>query len=82
MDDYVIDVKGLWTQFGDNVVHRESICRVGAAKSCRLVGGSGSGKTTMLRQMIGSRTARARRSAQCSAFRCTAAMAAELRQPA
>jgi phospholipid/cholesterol/gamma-HCH transport system ATP-binding protein len=53
MDDCVIDIKGLWTQFGDNVVHRDIDLCVRRGEIMSLVGGSGSGKTTMLRQMIG-----------------------------
>lgn len=53
MEDCVIDIKGLWTQFGENVVHRNIDLCVRRAEIMSLVGGSGSGKTTMLRQMIG-----------------------------
>jgi phospholipid/cholesterol/gamma-HCH transport system ATP-binding protein len=53
MEDCVIEVKGLWTQFGDNVVHRNIDLCVRRGEIMSLVGGSGSGKTTMLRQMLG-----------------------------
>ncbi len=53
MEDCVVEVKGLWTQFGDNVVHRDIDLCVRHGEIMSLVGGSGSGKTTMLRQMIG-----------------------------
>ena len=53
MDDYIIEVKGLWTQFGVNVVHRNIDLNVRRGEIMSLVGGSGSGKTTMLRQMLG-----------------------------
>ncbi len=53
MEDCVIEVKGLWTQYGDNVVHRDIDLCVRRGEIMSLVGGSGSGKTTMLRQMLG-----------------------------
>jgi phospholipid/cholesterol/gamma-HCH transport system ATP-binding protein len=53
MEDCIIEVKGLWTQFGVNVVHRNIDLCVRRGEIMSLVGGSGSGKTTMLRQMLG-----------------------------
>ena len=41
----MIEIRGLWTTFGEVVVHRGEILSI--------VGGSGSGKTTLLRQMLG-----------------------------
>ncbi len=49
----IIEVDGLWTQFGDHVVHRDLNLRVQPGEVMSLVGGSGSGKTTLLRQMLG-----------------------------
>lgn len=49
----VIEVRGLWTQFGDLVVHRDLDLSVMPGEVVSLVGGSGSGKTTLLRQMLG-----------------------------
>jgi phospholipid/cholesterol/gamma-HCH transport system ATP-binding protein len=49
----IIEIRGLWTQFGDFVVHRGIDLDVRHGEILSLVGGSGSGKTTMLRQMLG-----------------------------
>jgi phospholipid/cholesterol/gamma-HCH transport system ATP-binding protein len=49
----IIDIRGLWTQFGDHVVHRDITLSVRRGEIMSLVGGSGSGKTTLLRQMLG-----------------------------
>ena len=53
MDDCIIDIRGLWTRFGGNVVHRDIDLCVHRGEVLSLVGGSGSGKTTLLRQMLG-----------------------------
>ncbi len=49
----VIEVEGLWTMFGEHVVHRDLTLGVAPGEVISLVGGSGSGKTTLLRQMMG-----------------------------
>jgi phospholipid/cholesterol/gamma-HCH transport system ATP-binding protein len=49
----VVQVEGLWTVFGDLVVHRDLDLSVVRGEVVSLVGGSGSGKTTLLRQMLG-----------------------------
>jgi phospholipid/cholesterol/gamma-HCH transport system ATP-binding protein len=49
----IIQVEGLWTQFGDHIVHRDLNLQVMPGEVVSLVGGSGSGKTTLMRQMLG-----------------------------
>jgi phospholipid/cholesterol/gamma-HCH transport system ATP-binding protein len=53
MPDSVIDIQGLWTQFGPVTVHQDLDLQVKRGDIVSLVGGSGSGKTTLLRQMLG-----------------------------
>jgi phospholipid/cholesterol/gamma-HCH transport system ATP-binding protein len=52
----VIEIRGLWTKFGDHIVHQGVDLTVKKGDILSLVGGSGSGKTTMLRQMLGLET--------------------------
>jgi phospholipid/cholesterol/gamma-HCH transport system ATP-binding protein len=49
----VIEIRGLWTQFGKQVVHRDLNLTVRRGEVLSLVGGSGSGKSTLLREMLG-----------------------------
>ncbi|MEO5573038.1 MAG: ATP-binding cassette domain-containing protein [Gammaproteobacteria bacterium] len=49
----IIEVEGLWTQYGDHVVHRDLDLCVQYGEVLALVGGSGSGKTTLLRHILG-----------------------------
>lgn len=49
----VIEVDHLWTAFRSTVIHRDISLSVFRGEVMGLVGGSGSGKTTMLRQMLG-----------------------------
>ena len=49
----VIEVAGLWTQFGDYIVHKDLNLTVMPGEVVSLVGGSGSGKTTLMRQILG-----------------------------
>jgi len=52
-EDCIVEVRGLWTKFGDAIVHRGIDLCVKRDEVLALVGGSGSGKTTLLRQMLG-----------------------------
>ncbi|HYD81162.1 MAG TPA: ATP-binding cassette domain-containing protein [Paucimonas sp.] len=49
----VIEIRDLWTQFGEVVVHRGLNLEVVPGEILSLVGGSGSGKTVLLRQALG-----------------------------
>src|SRR5574337_428798 len=65
-DTPVIEVQGLWSVFptpdgGQVVVHRDLDLTVRRGEVLALVGGSGTGKTVLLRQMLGlNRPARGR----------------------
>jgi len=49
----IIEVEGLYTRFGDLVVHQDVNLCIYHGEVLTLIGGSGSGKTTLLRQMLG-----------------------------
>ncbi len=51
--DCIIEIEGLHTSFGENLVHKDINLCVHHGEVLTLVGGSGSGKTTLLRQMLG-----------------------------
>ena len=51
--EVVIDVKGLRTQFGDNVIHENLDLAVRRNEILGVVGGSGSGKSVLMRAIIG-----------------------------
>ncbi|SFU75230.1 phospholipid/cholesterol/gamma-HCH transport system ATP-binding protein [Polaromonas sp. YR568] len=57
MSEPIVDIKKLWTVFqnGDkkSVVHKDLDLRVERGEVLSLVGGSGTGKTVLLRQMLG-----------------------------
>lgn len=49
----IIQIENLCTQFGDTVVHENVNLTINQGEIVSLVGGSGSGKTVLLRQMLG-----------------------------
>ncbi len=55
MSGPVIEVRGLWTRIGTQVIHRDIDLDVRGGEILTLIGGSGSGKTTLLRTLIGLR---------------------------
>lgn len=52
-DNTAIELSGISTRFGKNVVHEELELTIERGEMVSLVGGSGSGKTTLLRHIIG-----------------------------
>ena len=55
-DNCIIEVEGLYTRFGNHVVHENIGLCVQRGEVLTLVGGSGSGKTVLMRQMLGLET--------------------------
>jgi phospholipid/cholesterol/gamma-HCH transport system ATP-binding protein len=49
----VIEMRGIWSQYRETVIHRDLDFSVRQGEVVALVGGSGSGKTTLLRQILG-----------------------------
>lgn len=48
----IIDIQGLSTRFGSQVIHENLSLQVKKGEILAIVGGSGSGKTTLLREMV------------------------------
>ena len=53
MNAPVIELSGISTRFGENIIHEGIDLAVGRGEILCLVGGSGSGKTTLLREIAG-----------------------------
>ncbi len=49
----VVEIRGLWTVLGGFEIHRDLDLSIRRGEVMSIVGGSGTGKTTLLRQMIG-----------------------------
>lgn len=49
----MLRMEGVWTEFGEQTVHRDISLSLNHGDILGIVGGSGSGKTTLLREMIG-----------------------------
>jgi phospholipid/cholesterol/gamma-HCH transport system ATP-binding protein len=49
----VVQIRNLWTRFGRTVVHQDLNLDIFAGEILSIVGGSGTGKTVLLRQMLG-----------------------------
>jgi phospholipid/cholesterol/gamma-HCH transport system ATP-binding protein len=49
----VVEITGLWTKYGRTVVHQDLNLKIYAGEILSIVGGSGTGKTVLLRQMLG-----------------------------
>jgi phospholipid/cholesterol/gamma-HCH transport system ATP-binding protein len=50
---YAVEVTGLWTVFGSHVIHRDIDLRVKVGEVLGIIGSSGGGKTTLLREILG-----------------------------
>jgi len=52
-DAPVVEITNLWTKFGRTVVHQDLNLEIERGEILSIVGGSGTGKTVLLRQMLG-----------------------------
>ncbi|MET3134466.1 phospholipid/cholesterol/gamma-HCH transport system ATP-binding protein [Oxalobacteraceae bacterium GrIS 1.11] len=52
-DAPVVEITNLWTKFGRTVVHQDLNLAIVRGEILSIVGGSGTGKTVLLRQMLG-----------------------------
>src|SRR5574343_12474 len=52
----IVEITGLWTKYGRTVVHQDLNLEIQQGEILSIVGGSGTGKTTLLRQMLGLET--------------------------
>ncbi|MBY0572655.1 MAG: ATP-binding cassette domain-containing protein [Undibacterium sp.] len=52
-DQIIIDISKLRTQFGRNIIHQNLNCQIQKGEIFSIVGGSGSGKTMLMRQILG-----------------------------
>src|ERR1700674_3613984 len=48
-----IRIESLWTEFGQTVVHRDLELQVKSGEVLAIIGSSGGGKTTLVREMLG-----------------------------
>jgi len=55
-NDAIINMEQIWTCFGETVVHRDISLKLRKGEILSLVGSSGSGKTLLMREMIGLHT--------------------------
>ena len=55
-DDFIIDVEGLRNSFGDQVIHDNLDLQVRRGEILGVVGGSGTGKSVLMRSIIGLQT--------------------------
>jgi len=49
----VVEIRNLWTRFGRTVIHQDLNLDIYGGEILTIVGGSGTGKTVLLRQMLG-----------------------------